>query len=153
MRIITIIAIAILLFASACGKDDDSPTLSGIDSSYGLVYDKIFVGSCALSGCHDGGNGAAYPSLKGDDVYESIFQAATQNGQAMQAGLQLVKANDVDSSFLYQKLIYDQSSFQFGSKMPLGGLTLTANQIEFVKQWIEAGAPKSGHVADRSLVE
>ena len=72
---------------------------------------------------------------------------------AADAGLHLVMPFNADSSFLYQKMIFDSSAFQFGSPMPQGGLTITADQIEFVRQWIEAGAPELTHVADRSLVE
>jgi hypothetical protein len=37
--------------------------------------------------------------------------------------------------------------------MPTGGLTLTPAQIEFVRQWIAAGAPLEGHVADKALIQ
>ena len=36
--------------------------------------------------------------------------------------------------------------------MPLGGPNLTLGQIEFIKQWIIKGAPRTGIVADESLL-
>ncbi|MEL6537570.1 MAG: hypothetical protein AAFQ98_19265 [Bacteroidota bacterium] len=75
------------------------------------------------------------------------------NGEALDAGLHLIKPGDPDSSFLYQKVTFDSSDFKFGSPMPAGGLTISANQIEFLRQWIVAGAPETGHVADRTLLQ
>ena len=39
------------------------------------------------------------------------------------------------------------------SPMPLGGTALSVGQIEFVRRWIEAGAPKTGEVADAKLLD
>jgi hypothetical protein len=36
--------------------------------------------------------------------------------------------------------------------MPLGADLLTSNELEFIRQWIEAGAPRTGVVADPSLL-
>ncbi|HEX2899027.1 MAG TPA: hypothetical protein VHS96_04830 [Bacteroidia bacterium] len=128
------------------------------DSSFGLIYDKIFAPSCALSGCHvaperkkdlDG----EMPFLSGEATYASLINITPSKSQAASAGLKLVIPGNADSSFLYQKVIYDSSAFQFGAKMPSGGLTLSANQIEFMRQWIAAGAPLNGHVADQNLMQ
>lgn len=143
---------SILLFG-ACEKEEPIATtdFTPPDSSYGLVYSKIFAGSCATSSCH---GGAAFPNLANEEeTYSAIVGAAVQNENAAQAGLGLVRPSDTDNSFLYQKLVFADSPFQFGAPMPLGGLTISDDQIEFIRQWIAAGAPETGHVADRSLVE
>ena len=36
--------------------------------------------------------------------------------------------------------------------MPMGLDFLTNGELEFIRQWIIAGAPESGHVADESLL-
>ena len=36
--------------------------------------------------------------------------------------------------------------------MPLGGANLTMGQIEFIKQWIIKGAPKTGSVVDETVL-
>jgi hypothetical protein len=129
------------------------------DSSYGLIYNQIFTTSCAVSGCHLSSGKrrhvteGVYPILKGEAVYDALINAATFNTQATNAGLKLVVPNDPETSFLYQKIIYDSTAYPFGSAMPSGGLTLTAGQIAFVRQWIAAGAPLNGHVADRTLMQ
>jgi len=138
----------------ACSKDEAPVIISEFtppDSSYGLIYTNIFQPSCALSGCHVTGNRP--PNLLGTDVYANIIDGAVVNNQAAAAGLLLVQPFSPDSSFLYQKMIFADSEFKFGAPMPLGGVTVEANKIEFLRQWIAAGAPQAGHVADRSLME
>ncbi|MEL7529843.1 MAG: hypothetical protein AAFN10_00970 [Bacteroidota bacterium] len=140
-----------LFIFSACEKTPPQPTYTPPDSSFGLIYSNIFATSCALSGCHVSGEES--PLLAGEDVYQSIVGVLAANGEARQLGLQLIKPADVDSSFMYQKLVYDSTAFPFGAPMPQGGLSLSDNQIAFVKEWIEAGAPQLGHIADRFLIE
>jgi hypothetical protein len=144
-----------MVFFAACGKEEE---FTPPDSSYGLIYTQIFAPSCALSGCHLEADRkkdpvGQRPYLEGKDAYSQLFMGTPENGQAAAAGLKLIRPNDPGTSFLYQKIIYDSSAFQFGAKMPSGGLSLTADEILFVRQWITAGAPHDGHVADRSLIE
>ena len=128
------------------------------DSSFGLIYDQIFAPSCALSGCHLAPVKkrdllGEPPYLAGEATFAALINVTPTQTQAASAGLKLVMPGNPDSSFLYQKVIYDSSAFAFGAKMPSGGLTMTANQILFLRQWIAAGAPLTGHVADRSLMQ
>lgn len=136
---------------AACVKEPEPPKVDTPDSSFGLIYDKILTPSCGVNGCHDGAS--IHPRLSGENTYRSMVTDHLHNHDAEQAGLHLVKPFDADSSFLYQKMIFDSTEFKFGSPMPQGNLTVTANQIRFLRQWIEAGAPEEGHVADRTLIE
>jgi hypothetical protein len=150
-----VLFIGILALAS-CNNGPDEFLVP--DSSYGLIYDHIFTTSCALSGCHlepekKRDPAGQSPFLNGEDAYSAIMGTTPANSQAAGAGLKLILAGDPDQSFLYQKIIYDSSAFQFGARMPSGGISLTADQIAFIRQWIVAGAPFDGHVADRSLIE
>ena len=135
----------------SCVQDPPPPEFTPPDSSYGLIYTHILSVSCGVTGCHDGAS--THPRLSGENTYHSMITEHVHNQEAMNAGLHLIKPSDPDSSFLYQKMIYDSSEFKFGAPMPQGGLTVPANKIEFLRQWIAAGAPESGHVADRSLIE
>ncbi len=145
-----------LLCTTSCTKDVE---YVAPDSSYGLIYNQIFAPSCALSGCHANSGKkknlteAVHPLLAGETAYGGLINGLAYNTQAANAGLKIVIPNDPDNSFLYQKIIFDSSAYQFGAAMPSGGLVLTANQITFVRQWIAAGAPLDGHVADRSLMQ
>jgi hypothetical protein len=56
----------------------------------------------------------------------------------------------------YHKLQWDVSHHggkQYGSPMPLGGNPLSIGQLEFVRRWIEAGAPEKGDVVDKTLLD
>lgn len=152
MRFIFLLAPVLLSLLSAGCKKDELP-YSPPDGSFGLIYDKVFTTSCALSACHNGEDGSVSPTLTGEGAFAAIRNAAPLNSQAAAAGLKLVKPNNPDESFLYQKLIFDSTAYAFGSEMPAGGLSLSADQIAFVRAWIAAGAPESGHVADRTLID
>lgn len=154
-KIAGIMAFALIIFFTACKKDDksDVPSYTPPDGSYKLVFEKVFKPSCALSNCHSKEGDFGHHGLGNDYTYNHLLEEDSHNEDALAAGLRMVKPGNPDSSFLFVKIKWDGSPFQFGQKMPTGGLKLTANQIEFVRQWIAAGAPESGHVADRSLVE
>ena len=141
----------LFLLLSGCKKEELPYTPP--DGSYGLIYNKIFTTSCALSACHNGAEGSVSPTLTGEAAFDGLLNATPANSQAVNAGLKLVKPADPEASFLYQKLIFDSTAYAFGSEMPAGGLTLSADQVAFVRAWIAAGAPESGHVADRGLIE
>ncbi|MCI4667674.1 MAG: hypothetical protein MRZ79_05890 [Bacteroidia bacterium] len=142
--------VCLSLFMLACGGENPQPSYTPPDSSFGLMYTKIFQTSCAVNLCHDGSNNG--PLLVGENVYSTLLDSSVLNINALQAGLSYVKAGEPDRSFLYTKIDFDSTQFKFGSPMPLGGLSLTNNQIMFVRQWIAAGAPLNGHVADSTLL-
>lgn len=141
---------SILLSATACKKENDAPTYTPPDGSYRLIFEKIFKPSCGLSNCHSKEGDFGHHGLVSDSTYTHLLYDHAHNEQAAAQGLHLVKPGFPDQSFLYAKIKWDGSPYQFGQKMPTGGLKLTANQIEFVRQWILADAPESGHVADHA---
>lgn len=142
---------ASLSFLIGCTVEPPQPEFTPPEGSFGLIYTEILSTSCNVTGCHDGFS--THPPLKGQNTYPNLVTDHVHNGEALALGLHLVKPGDPDSSFLYQKVIYDSSDYKFGSPMPAGGLSITGNQIEFLRQWIVAGAPETGHVADRTLLE
>jgi hypothetical protein len=148
----------IILLAAQCKKATPAvvETVDPNIASYLNMQTHIFKHSCNSSGCH---NTAAATNvqhglvLEGADVYERLVNVTAKNIDAKNAGLLLVKPGNSDSSFLYAKCNYNNSSFKFGNPMPLGSNALSANEIEFIKQWINAGAPKTGVVADYKLLQ
>jgi hypothetical protein len=145
----------IIVLAVQC-KKKATPAYQPPAGSYGLVYNKIFAPSCALSGCHkneDHGAHAHAIGLEGSNAYAELVGVTPKNTQAAAAGLKLIAKGDTSNSFLFHKIQYNTSPHQYGAPMPGGGLTLSDNKIKFIKQWIMAGAPETGHVADSTLLQ
>ncbi len=154
-------AIVFILFVTAIGfsqckkkaampKEFVDPTAA----SFANIQTHIFKHSCNSSGCHSTGavnNTQHGLVLEGVDVYERLINKDVKNSSAKNLGLKLVIPNKADSSFLLTKCQW--TSFKFGSQMPLGKDPITAGEIEFIRQWINAGAPKTGVVADHTLIK
>jgi hypothetical protein len=137
-------------------KKDATPTPVVVTDSFALLQQKILTPSCATVGCHNSTADRTYTQhklvLMGADVHTQLFNGSVANAQALAAGLKQIAPSDTAKSFFFQKLIFNQSRHKYGSLMPLGADALTTKQIEFVRQWILAGAPKTGDVADKTLL-
>jgi hypothetical protein len=152
-------AFIILLFSTiivvSC-KKDTTTTPVVTTNSFDLLQQKILTPSCGVVGCHNSTADRTYTQhklvLMGADVHTQLFNGTVANAQAVAAGLKQIAPSDTAKSFFFQKLIFNQSRHKYGSLMPLGADALTAKQIEFVRQWILAGAPKTGDVADKTLL-
>jgi hypothetical protein len=129
---------------------------SNTSGSFELIQKTILTKSCATTGCHASINDAAYKQHKlvllGADVYKNLVNGSVANAKAIEAGLKQIVPKDPEKSFLYQKVNFGTSAYKFGNAMPLGADALTANQLKFIKDWIAAGAPETGHVANEELL-
>lgn len=134
------------------GQAVDTPT-----SSFAKLQQRVIAPQC-LS-CHTAGNAFAVQSglvLDPAVAYRNLVNVATKDPAASALGMsRLVTPRDVTNSFLHRKLLlWDPAQPQtLGSAMPLGTTSLSAGQIEFIKRWIEAGAPEEGEVADATLLD
>ena len=144
--------LSISFIIQSCTKNSAAGTGANKDT-WAVIQEKILTPSCAVSGCHSSTGDGTYNQhtlvLSASVAYENLINKAPQNAAANAAGLVRVKPGDHANSLLYQKI---NCSGQYGANMPLGGTPLTAGQIEFVKQWIISGAPKTGAVADESVL-
>ena len=156
-----ILAISGLLIITACSKKmvDTVEPVNNI-SSFSLMQDKIFTPSCAISGCHASNTDATYRQhsliLEKSVAYENLVGITPVNELSKADGHLRVKAFKSLESLLYHKLNWDVAHHggkQYGLPMPLGKAALSVGQIEFVRRWIEAGAPKTGEVADAKLLD
>jgi hypothetical protein len=144
----------IVCAAASCKKDDPIPTgYTAPVGSYNLAMERILKPSCGLSNCHSKEGDFGHHGLVNDCTYQHLLTDPIENNKAFDDGLRLLVPGKPDSSFLYIKMKWDNNPVGYGQKMPTGGLTLTAKQIAFVRQWIVAGAPESGHVADSTLLK
>ncbi|MFY0608012.1 MAG: hypothetical protein JXR10_14935 [Cyclobacteriaceae bacterium] len=159
-----VIALLPFLFLS-CGDKETTPSdpLVNYESSYDIIQGEIWDQSC--TSCHIAGSSFARQSdlvLTSDVSYDQLVNRTPNNTSAKADGLVLVGDKGLESlyeSFLWEKInILDQEHFYadhpgYGTIMPLGDDPLTNGQLEFIRQWILAGAPKSGDVVDLELLK
>ena len=151
------ILIMVSFFMESCKKNDATTTVTVTSSkdTWTIIQDNILTPSCATSGCHASTSDANYIQhnlvLSSASAYDNLVNSVSKNAVAKAAGLLRVKAGDYINSLLYHK-INCQVTSPYGSSMPLGGPNLTLGQIEFIKQWISKGAPKTGNVVDENIL-
>jgi hypothetical protein len=157
-----ILTISFLGFLASCTKTaiEETTPIVAEASSFSLMQDKILTPTCATSGCHASTADGSFKQhglvLEKSVAYENLVGVTPFNVLSKGDGHLRVKAFKSLESLLYHKLNWDASHHggkQYGVPMPLGSTALTLGQIEFVRRWIEAGAPKTGTVADAKLLD
>ena len=131
-------------------------------NTWDIIQESIWNPKCTM--CHVSGSSFAEQSgliLTEDVAYEELVNATPKNPHAAEDGLELVGTNGIASlysSFLWEKInapnyehFYEDHP-EYGSIMPMGLDFLTNGELEFIRQWIIAGAPEDGHVADETLL-
>lgn len=130
-------------------------------SSFNLIQTRIFDTNCALSGCHQSNIDPAFAQhnllLTSAAAYSNLIDIAPKNANAVMDGLMRVKPFKSDESLLFHKLHAsggDHHVGDYGNPMPLGLSLLSLGQVEFIRRWIEAGAPREGKVVeDETLLD
>ncbi len=142
----------------ACGGGAGTDSMVAVDetSTFGLVQSKVLANNC--TNCHTSGSSFATESglvLDPSVAYKNLVSVASHDATAQADGMLRVTPGNADKSLLYQKLIlWDPNHTRnYGAPMPLGGESLSSGQIQFVKAWINAGAPQTGQVADAGLLQ
>ena len=132
-------------------------------SSWDIIQEEIFNPNC--TSCHINGSFYAEQSnliLTPDIAYEELINTIPNNSSAYEDDLVLVSNEGgllgLQRSYLWEKLdVWNQEHYfsehpNYGSLMPMGGPFLNRGQLDFIEQWIYAGAPESGTVADIILL-
>ena len=127
-----------------------------VATSFTRLQQKVLAPSC--NSCHGAGQPFATQSglvLDQPVAYANLMNAPVKNSVAIARGMKQVHPRNLDNSLFYQKLLlWDSTKPQhFGSPMPLGTTSLSIGQIEFIKRWIEQGAPETGDSIDASLLD
>ncbi len=156
-----IVTVSLLVMLSGCTqKAGDGTTPTTAVSSFGLMQDRILTPTCATSGCHASTADGSFKEhglvLEKSVAYENLVGVSPFNALSKADGHLRVKAYKSLESLLFHKLNWDLSHHggkQYGTPMPLGSTALYLGQIEFIRRWIEAGAPKTGEVADAKLLD
>ncbi|MEK6782950.1 MAG: hypothetical protein AABY93_14725 [Bacteroidota bacterium] len=128
------------------------------ESTFGLIQTRILTPGCAISGCHASESDNTFIQhhlvLEKKVSYANLINIEPSNLNAREEKLFLVKPHHAEESLIYHKLHRaDHHAKDYGNPMPLGLELLSEGQVEFVRRWIEAGAPEKGTVADASLLE
>ncbi|MFD2522059.1 monooxygenase [Emticicia soli] len=149
-----------LSLMNACSKQGPTDPVDTAESSFDLIQNRILTSSCAIPGCHASENDGSFAQhglvLAKGKAYNNLFEIAPKNELARADGLKLVKAFNSLQSLFFHKVNPDNSHHggkNYGSTMPLGNAPLYAGQIEFIRRWIEAGAPEKGNVVETSLLD
>ena len=131
--------------------------------TWDIIRDDIIVPRCAS--CHTAGSFYAQQSglvLSADIAYQEIINTIPTNSSAVEDGLVQISNEGgllaIQRSYLWEKInIRDEEHYlsdhpYYGEFMPLGGPFLANGQLAFIEEWILAGAPQTGVVADPILL-
>ena len=131
--------------------------LAAQNATWTDVY-SILQTSCL--GCHEGATAAGNLDFSGtsDEVYDLLFEQAPTNPYANNRGHKLVDAGYPNRSFLYRKIndvLYNDSTLEpaEGGVMPNYQSPLPDEQKELIRQWIYFGAPKTGQVISKDMID
>lgn len=154
-----VVGLSILSVSCQKSAQTDPAAQPAATASFALLQQKVLTPTCATAGCHASAQDADYSQhglvLAADVAYQNLVGVTPKNVGAAADGLMRVKAYKSLESLLFHKLSPDASHHvgkSYGNPMPLGSNPLLVGQIEFVRRWIEAGAPKDGSVVDATLL-
>ncbi len=157
---------------SATCKDTDNMNRPSGPAPYVLVSDKftiakstapqkpsvqalteLFAAKC--TDCHNP-NGPANRGPSGGldletDFYSALINVEAHQDSAGKIGMKRVVPGKPEESLLYLKVSAKTEEFVYGKAMPAAPLgkswtALSAAEIDLVRSWIAAGAPKSGDI-------
>lgn len=143
------LCIAALLFGPACtwAEGTSEPCTNTFSSTYELIQRAIFENKgCTNQVCH-GEARAGGLDLRAEASYENLIEVPA----ATVPGWKRVVPGRRDLSLLFINLAAKTLPRQYQAPlrpMPLDPLpALSADEVEAVRRWVEAGAPRSGTVA------
>jgi len=155
------------MFIWGCSDSPNStepnPQEPEVTSSWDIIQSVIIDKNCVE--CHVAGASFATQSdlvLTSNVAYSQLVNRTPKNPVARADGLTLVGTEglaSVGKSFLWEKINVPNQAHYFddhpgyGALMPLGKPPLTNGELEFVLQWILAGAPATGNVVDPNLLD
>jgi hypothetical protein len=155
MRIRIVILILSVVITSTSVADD---------TTWHTIQSHVLGQNC--TNCHSTGTSFARQSglvLTEDEAYNQLVDVAPKNSAANADGLSRVSSvgglPGLAQSFFWEKVnAPEQDHFyqdhpSYGAIMPFGSPSLTNGELALVKEWILAGAPETGVVADPLLLD
>jgi hypothetical protein len=104
-------------------------------ATFTRVQGEIFATSCAFSGCH-----AGVAPASGMDLSAGAAWLAVHAPSVERSDLKRIEPGSPDRSYVVKKVRGDPDIS--GSRMPLGGPYLSADQIKLLTDWVLRGAPQ-----------
>lgn len=162
-KIITVQLIMLFTVLCASAHEGEDHSYEVQETTWLQIQRTIFDPKCV--GCHSAGTAFARQSglvLSDDVAYESLIDRDPKNRAALGDGLKLINTTAFDrleNSFLWLKIdASEQEHFltdhpEYGALMPLTDFPLTNGELELIKQWILAGAPRDGVVVDPEVLD
>jgi hypothetical protein len=127
-------ALLLSFFYMACEHTQPAAPIP-LGPTFSSIQVNIFTPRCVNQGCHPGG--AAPPNL---DLLPNVSYGNLFNVPSAYAPLLRVSPGDASNSVLYLKVIGEARVGGLGGRMPLGLGALTTDQINAIRDWINAGA-------------
>ena len=129
----------LLLLLAACGTQDQKTSTADIklEPTYASIQSNLFDKICI--NCHNESRQGDL-DLREGQAYANLVSVPPNNAAAAADGLLRVKPGDAEKSLLYLKLVGPDASY--GRRMPVRGGYLSSANLEAIRSWIEAGAPK-----------
>jgi hypothetical protein len=116
-----------------------TPTATATPGLFAQIQTTIFNQRCIDAFCHDlRGQSGGLVLIEGQS-YAELVGVQPENVPARDEGLLRVEPFDPDNSFLVIK-VEGPTNPAMGLRMPSGGLPLTAEQIQLIRDWIQQGA-------------
>lgn len=124
---------------SSSGSDagDDADSGEALSATLSSIQENIFTPTCATSGCHSATSASGGLSLAAGEAFDGLVD--TPSSQLLE--MNRVEPGDPDNSYLVHKISGTQATVGgSGTTMPQDGLALSAEEIQAITAWIEAGA-------------
>lgn len=153
-----------LLLVGVVAQCDTQADEEAPDSTWKTIQADILEPNCTRA-CHVAGASFARQSnlvLTADEAYAQLVDVPPQNAAARADGLVRVATSGADAlekSYFWIKVNAPEQEHltkhfpAYGPLMPLGGQPLTYGELAYLRQWLLAGAPETGEVADRNLLK
>lgn len=136
-----------------------STAVAQVTSTWSRIQQRVLTPRC--SNCHVAGSLFATQSglvLTSDVAYTNLVDVQPKNSAARADGLLRTSSEGtltgLSRSFLWEKInAPNESHFNtdhpyYGALMPLGAPPLTNGELQYIQDWIIAGSPQAGEVAD-----
>ncbi len=140
-------------------QSDQMQTIPTAVPSFKSIFDGLLKPNCSQEACHGSERGiAGLRFVDHQEAYQQLINVDPVNNLALMDGLKRVVPNDVDKSFLWQKLtktMTELADHQWGLLMPMSSNQIIGDKSKAIlKAWIENGAPLEGaDVSDFDMIE